>query len=79
MDAGDFQLVDESRCFAAYLWADEAVEDPRDFLDGQGIDIVAGEMFGLERGAASTSPMRTESTRSRPRWGPAPGLGGSGD
>jgi histidinol-phosphate/aromatic aminotransferase/cobyric acid decarboxylase-like protein len=50
VDAGDFQLVDESRCFAAYLWADEAVEDPRDFLDGQGIDIVAGEMFGLERG-----------------------------
>lgn len=50
VEGGPFQLVNESRCFAAYLWADERAEDPRDVLERHGIDIVRGEMFGLERG-----------------------------
>jgi histidinol-phosphate/aromatic aminotransferase/cobyric acid decarboxylase-like protein len=50
VDASEFQLAGESRCFASYLWGDETVEDPRDALDRAGIDIVADEMFGLERG-----------------------------
>jgi histidinol-phosphate/aromatic aminotransferase/cobyric acid decarboxylase-like protein len=48
--ASPFRLVDGSRCFAAYLWADEPAEDPRDALARQGIDIVGGAMFGLPRG-----------------------------
>jgi histidinol-phosphate aminotransferase len=47
---GPFRLAPESRCFAAYLWADESADDPRDSLARQGIDSVAGEVFGLERG-----------------------------
>jgi histidinol-phosphate aminotransferase len=50
IDASPFQLVDESRCFATYLWADEPVDDPVDFLGRRGIDIVASGIFGLERG-----------------------------
>jgi histidinol-phosphate aminotransferase len=50
VDASPFQLADESRCFAAYLWAEEPVDDPFDFLAREGIDIVAGRIFGLERG-----------------------------
>lgn len=45
-----WRLVDQSRCFAAYLWADESAEDPLHFLAERGIDIVAAEIFGLERG-----------------------------
>ncbi len=50
VSASPFRLAETSRCFAAYLWADERTEDPRAVLDRHGIDIVAGQMFGLSRG-----------------------------
>lgn len=45
-----FQLVEGSRCFAAYLWSDAPAEDPVDFLARHGIDLVPGAVFGLDRG-----------------------------
>ena len=50
MAAGPFRLVDRTRCFAAYLWADPDVEDVPEFLDRHGIDVVPGKVFGLPRG-----------------------------
>jgi len=45
-----WQLVEGSRCFAAYLWADESLEDPVSYLARQRIDLIGGPIFGLERG-----------------------------
>ena len=48
--ASPFRLVEQTRCFAAYLWADPSVEDVPEVLDRHGIDVVPGKIFGLPRG-----------------------------
>lgn len=76
-----YQLVPGSRCFAAYLWADESVEDPQVLLARRGIDVAAAAVFGLRRGgrinladpakiAALTAALAGGRARGTPRRGP---------